>query len=191
MQTGREKFQASLKYRMSPKEIRLVMLAYKLSKYAHRNQTRKDGTRYFEHPKRVAISLIEEFGICDYQMIVAALLHDVPEDSFMLDVEDIELIFGERCARMVDLLTKKKGVPFDDYIKRLVAGEEGAQIVKLADRLDNIRDTKGCSKEKIEKYLEETQQYFLEWEWSAEAHPLMFESLCAAVFSAGCQIRSR
>jgi (p)ppGpp synthase/HD superfamily hydrolase len=161
-QIGREKFEKMLQFRMSPKEMQFVMLAYKLSKYAHKNQLRDDGTRYFEHPKRVAIRLME-FGIYDYQMLVAGLLHDVPEDSFMLSFNDIELIFGERCAGMVNLLTKRDGISFEEYMNRLKEGDFGAQIVKLVDRLDNISDLDGCSEKKKERVLKETSKYFLDW----------------------------
>ncbi len=167
---GREKFEKLLQYKMSPKEIRFVMLAYKFSKYAHRNQLRDDGTRYFEHPKRVAIRLME-FGIYDYQMLIAGLLHDVPEDSFMLNFEEIGLIFGQRCSNIVNLLTKIDGISFEEYINKLKRGDRDAQIIKFVDRLDNVSDLDGCSKRKKEKVLKETREYFVDW--AVNVHPII------------------
>jgi len=159
---GRKAFIELLQHKMSPTNIRSVMRAYTLAKYGHREQSRDDGTRYFEHPKRVAILLIKA-GIYDHEMIIAALLHDIIEDSFILDVQIIKDTFGERVLKLIKALTKNNGENFIDYIQRLKNSGTSAQLIKLADRADNIGDLEGCTIKKAKKQLEETKQIFLPW----------------------------
>ncbi len=83
-----------------------VNLAYELAKTAHRQQTRISGERYFNHIKSVATILITEFPTISLEQVIAALLHDVVEDS-PITMQTIENIFGSRVAYMVDAVTKK------------------------------------------------------------------------------------
>tara|TARA_Y100000310_G_C20428161_1_gene690082 strand:+ start:283 stop:840 length:558 start_codon:yes stop_codon:yes gene_type:complete len=159
---NRASFEARLQYKMAPHLFELVMDAYRLSKYGHRNQERDDGTRYFEHPRRVA-NILLLWGIYDHEMLIAALLHDIKEDSHILTWSKIKRDFGERVFNLIDALTKKPGQTFEKYMNELKQAEEGAQILKFADRLDNIRDLDGCTKEKAKKQLRETRQYFIPW----------------------------
>ena len=80
---GREEFEKLLRFKMSPDNLKLVMKAYRMSKYGHRGQKRDSGERYFEHPKTVALIIAGEFKIYDHEVISAALLHDDVEDSFI------------------------------------------------------------------------------------------------------------
>jgi (p)ppGpp synthase/HD superfamily hydrolase len=104
----RQEFIGLLEGKIAPDLIDQIMLAYKLAKYAHKGQERDNGERYFDHPKRVARLLIQEWEIYDHQMIIAALLHDIVEDTFMLDTDDIGVIFGERVSVLVDAVSKRK-----------------------------------------------------------------------------------
>jgi (p)ppGpp synthase/HD superfamily hydrolase len=144
-----------------------VTLAFEFSQKAHAGQKRDDGEDYIMHPYRVCISLSEEFGIEDENVLAAGLLHDVIEDS-NTSHEQLSNLFNERVAKMVDALTKKKN-PDDPkwkekYYKELQNSDKQTQLLKFADRLDNIRDLVSCpSKEKQIRYLKETKEIFLPW----------------------------
>lgn len=156
---GRREFMAKLQPIMSPKALEAVETAYVLAKYGHRGQERDDGTRYFEHPKSVAHILIEELKINDAQTIVMALLHDVLEDTHILSPYRIELNFGKEVVVGLKLLTKK---PKEGYLKRLSTyGDNKVIMVKLCDRLHNLRTLKHCSKEKQREQIEETRRHML------------------------------
>lgn len=184
---GRAEFEKKME--MMPGS-QLIKLAYRLAKYGHRGQERSGGERYFEHPKRVALILIDELKITSYpSMIIVALLHDIREDSFILTHEDIEWIFGKDVAKMVAILTKDKTldklIRDEQYKKQLqltlyeMAHQEQMAtykpmdlmedehcrretlVVKLCDRLDNIRDMKGWSDKKRKEYIEETIEVYL------------------------------
>ncbi len=154
---GREAFRDAIKFQLSPKDLRRVMLAYKLSKYGHRGQTRDGGERYFEHPKEVALIIINELRILDPDVIISALLHDLQEDSFILDWEDLEDIFGSRVVLSVRALTKEEG---KDYFSNLLAADADVLLVKLADRLHNLRTLRECSDAKKRKQIKETREKF-------------------------------
>lgn len=156
-------FENRLRYKMAPSILNVVMDAYKFAKYGHRTQTRDDGTRYFDHPRRVALILIDELGIYDHEMIIAALLHDIEEDSFILTLDRIQKDFGDRVLGFIKLLTKQPGQKVENYLSALQQAEEAAQIIKLCDRLDNIRDLNGCPRPKVRKQLQETLTHFLPW----------------------------
>lgn len=165
---GREKFKTFLTRKVSPGNLKLIMRAYKQAKYGHRNQRRDNDERYFEHPKRVALILIRELGIYDHEMIIAALLHDIAEDSYILGFEDIEAMFGERVTSFVRILTKDQCEPEEKpkrdllYHQRLLdEGDEDVRIIKCADRLDNLRDLMCCTIEKKQHYLEETESHYI------------------------------
>ncbi len=163
---GSKEFEQKLVGKMPPEHVRQVMLAYRLAKYGHRNQMRDDGkTRFFVHPKNAALILIDELEVFDPEMIIAELLHDMMEDSHLLisdeEWSDVEFIFGKVVANYVALLTKD--VAKEKYIKRLRASDEKSQILKLVDRLHNVRSLKGCSRNKRRRKINETRRYFLPW----------------------------
>ena len=163
-----ETFFELLAGKISPSLIDLIRLAYKLAKYAHAVQTRKsNGERYFEHPRRVARILIEEWNIYDHEMIITALLHDVVEDAWMLATNDIRTIFGDNVANMVDLLTKpavdegyRSKVKYAE--KLLFAGCERTLVVKTADIISNLRELVLCDEEKIIRNIEIYKELFRE-----------------------------
>ena len=156
---GRREFMARLTPIMSPKELEAIETAYVLAKYGHKEQERDDGTRYFEHPKSVAHILIEELKVDSWQIIVMALLHDVLEDSHILSPYRIELNFGKEVVVGLKLLTKK---PKEGYLKRLKTyGDTKVIMVKLADRLHNMRTIGNCSKEKQKRQKEETENHYI------------------------------
>lgn len=154
---GRKQFEDSVKYIFAPSEFQKIMLAYKLSKYGHKGQLRDSGERYFEHPKAVALILVEELNVGNPDIVIAALLHDIKEDSFILDWLDIESIFGRRAVMIVRAVTKEPG---KDYFKNLFRGDYDVLLVKICDRLHNLRTLGTCRPEKIKKQLKETREYY-------------------------------
>lgn len=167
---GREQFAALLQFQMTPANLKLVMKAYRFSKSGHKNQQRDNGVRYFEHPKSVALLLIQELGICDYEMIIAALLHDTVEDTFIFgSFEDafdtIQEDFGPWVADCIRLLSKEKiadKLQRDTrYLEGLHRADLRMKIIKIADRIHNLRELAHCTSVKKQHYLEETEAHYL------------------------------
>jgi GTP pyrophosphokinase len=114
------------------------------------------------HPVRVAVSLADELEIYSPQLICGALLHDVIEDS-PATREDITEMFGEQIAHIVWLLTKLEDVSLPAYLQAIEeAAHTGAPLVKLCDRLDNLRFLAHSPKaEKKRRYIRTTQAFYL------------------------------
>jgi len=168
MTIGREEFFVKLKNKIHAQGLQKVKIAYQLTKYGHKGQLRDDGTRVFEHPKGCALILIDEMLIFDFQMLCAMLLHDIKEDSFILDLDDIELIFGKTIRGYVELLTKiddpdnESKAKLDlDYHRRIYNADIKVKILKLVDRLHNLRTLGGCDLAKQIKIIRETIEVFL------------------------------
>ena len=170
---GRERFEELLRFNMTSDNLSRTMYAYQLSKYAHRGQSRDDGTRYFEHPKNVALILIVELGIYDHEMIIVALLHDSEEDSFIfgdgLDQawDNVRVSFSEWVANSVRVLTKIKCTQEEkperdaQYFAAIAKADLRTKIIKLVDRMHNVRDLRNCTPEKQARYVEETEGHFI------------------------------
>ncbi len=159
-----ETFFARCKPIFTPSEELKIRLAYIMAKAGHRNQFRKeldaDGNpvRYFNHPRRVAIILLDELQITNWEMIVAAFLHDGLEDIRGLTAEMLESYFNTNVCRMIKLLTKD---PKEGYWDRLVRrGDWETLVVKSCDRLDNLRSLKAGTVEFQKKQIKETIECF-------------------------------
>jgi (p)ppGpp synthase/HD superfamily hydrolase len=121
----------------------LVARAYERAASAHQGQRRKDdGSPYITHPVAVA-GLLHDAGFDD-ELIAAALLHDVVEDTDM-DSGDLSERFGERVAELVDALSEDEGI--QDYEERKREHREqvadagsDAIAIYIADKLSNLRD---------------------------------------------------
>lgn len=159
---GRRAFQDKLELHLSPDEVKAVMRAYRFSKYGHRPQQRDGGDRYFDHCKSVALILIDELRVYDAELIIAALLHDIREDSWILTYEDIREFWGKRVERIVRVVTKSARRKNNDaYHRRIARADRDAKLVKLADRLHNVRTLWSCDAEKREKQIAETRMWYL------------------------------
>lgn len=157
-------FFSRLEPRLAPSDLVRIRGAYYLAKYGHRAQVRKEldceghPLRYFEHVRRVAIILMDEEEVYDPDLIITALLHDALEDTDDIDALVIEQFFGAEVARRVRLLTKN---PKDGYVDRLYTADEGTVLIKLCDRIDNLRSLAGCPEDFQKKQLEETRSTLL------------------------------
>ena len=149
---------------LSPSELNKIQLAYVLAKFYHRAQKRKEideqgnQIRYFEHVRRVTLSLIDNFSIFEPDIICSALMHDLLEDSEDVTPEMLEFTFGSNVTKIVKLLTKKDSNYFLN-LKKSASYE--AWLIKLADRYDNLTHLEQCNNVFIVKQIEETRNKIL------------------------------
>ncbi len=145
-----------------------IRRAYEFAKKAHEGQFRASGEAYIQHPVEAAKILLDLD--MDEESIVAALLHDVPEDT-SYDVEDVERRFGKNVARIVDALTKLAKVHYKYSMdERQVlslqkffvetADDPRVVIIKLADRLHNMRTLRYLRPDKQQRIAKETLEIF-------------------------------
>ena len=153
-------------------ELERIQLAYWLAKNVHRVQTRDSGERYFEHPRHVALILMEN-GVTNTEAIINALLHDVLEDTYTPSRVLIELFGGQTYQNLVVLSKqlpaedKLSGQIIDwvkktteDYYRNIIRAEYNVRLVKCADRLHNLRSCNGVwPQTRIDKYLKETEKH--------------------------------
>lgn len=149
---------------LSSEDKKLIRSAFDIAVDAHKDQRRKSGEAYVFHPIAVAKIVASEIGL-DATSIAAALLHDVVEDT-EYTLADIEQLFGETVARIVDGLTKISKMPYDgdvslqaeNFRKMLLTLNEDIRviIIKIADRLHNMQTMDSMPPEKQVKIASET-----------------------------------
>jgi len=96
---------------------------------------------YIIHPFRV-VMILQEFGYTeedDQEILISALLHDVLEES-RTKLKEITVLFGERVGEIVSELTQPKRIKKDDWLERFDSCSKEARLIKLVDRIDNLRD---------------------------------------------------
>ncbi|SDR26912.1 GTP pyrophosphokinase [Thermostaphylospora chromogena] len=146
-------------------DLRLIERAYEVAAYYHRGQKRKSGDPYITHPLAVA-TILAELGTDD-ETLCAALLHDTVEDT-AYSLEELRADFGENIALLVDGVTKLDKVKFGDAAqaetvrKMVVAMSRDIRvlIIKLADRLHNMRTMRYLPPHKREQKARETLEIF-------------------------------
>lgn len=149
-------------------DISMIEKAYRIAKEAHKDQKRKSGEPYIIHPLCVGIILADLE--MDKETIVAGLLHDVVEDTIMTS-EEIKEEFGEDVAQLVDGVTKlgqlnysadKVEVQAENLRKMFLAMAKDIRviIIKLADRLHNLRTLKYMKPEKQKEKARETMDIY-------------------------------
>lgn len=148
----------------APKDLLHIEHAYMLSKYCHRWQVRKelgsDGEplRYFEHPRRVTLILIDEAKVIDRDIIIAGLLHDGFEDTRDLTPELVEHCFGSDVTGVIKVLSK---TPKEGYLDRFVTSTDWRPyLVKACDRLDNMRSLDQSTREFQQRQVDETRDKY-------------------------------
>lgn len=157
---------SNLESRMSPEKMKRIVAAYQLAKEAHKGQKRKSGEPYIIHPIAVARIVAEEFEL-GANPIMAAFLHDVVEDTpYTLD--DIRERFGDDVAFLVGVVTKQKKAEYDqsqqiDNYRQILASvrfDVRAILIKLADRLHNMRTLESMRPDKQMKIAGETDYFY-------------------------------
>ena len=148
----------------------MVIRAFDYAAEAHEHQKRKSGEPYLKHPVAVAKILVELLDKrVDAAVLSAALLHDVVEDTSS-GVEDIAGSFGEEVAHLVNGVTKIAGLPFEsieseqaeNFRKMLLSMAQDARVIliKLADRLHNMRTLEYLSADRQTAISTETREIY-------------------------------
>ncbi|MFC5409694.1 RelA/SpoT family protein [Larkinella bovis] len=144
-------------------DAKLIKKAFNTSLEAHQSMRRRSGEPYIYHPLAVAQIAVEEIGL-GTTSIVAALLHDVVEDTEMT-ISDIDRLFGPKVARIIDGLTKISGKfeygtsqQAENFRKMLLTLSDDVRVIliKLADRLHNMRTLDSMPRDKQLKIASET-----------------------------------
>lgn len=156
----------AMRKRVSAEDMDKLQRAFELAREAHKEQKRKSGEPYIIHPIAVARIAAVELGL-DANSVCAAFLHDVVEDTPMT-VEEIGQMFGSDVAFLVDVVTKKKKSKFitskqvDNYQQLLdsVHYDIRALMVKIADRLHNMRTLSSMRPDKQMKIAGETDYFY-------------------------------
>jgi guanosine-3',5'-bis(diphosphate) 3'-pyrophosphohydrolase len=147
------------------KDLALLFRALAFAAHKHRDQRRKDAeaSPYINHPIALAEVLAGEGGVADAEVLAAALLHDTIEDTATTAAE-LRAEFGARIAAMVEEVTDDQSLPKADrkrlQIEHAAALSPGAKLVKLADKICNLRDVAERPPAKWD--LQRRQEYF-EW----------------------------
>tara|TARA_B100001059_G_C17820931_1_gene578231 strand:+ start:108 stop:2324 length:2217 start_codon:yes stop_codon:yes gene_type:complete len=150
---------------LSADDKRLIRKAFDIAVDGHKNQRRKSGEAYVFHPISVAKIVASEIGL-DATSIASALLHDVVEDSPDYTINDIEQLFGENVAKIVNGLTKISNLKKDkdislqaeNFRKMLLTLNDDVRviIIKIADRLHNMQTIHSLREDKQLKIASET-----------------------------------
>ena len=152
---------------LKPKDVDHVRVAIEFSRAAHQGQMRQSGDPYISHP--IAVARILAPLHIDVQAIIAALLHDVVEDTEVTN-EQVAEKFGKPVAELVDGLSKLDRIKFEtlqdaqaeNFRKMLLAMARDVRVIliKLADRLHNMRTLESVSREKSERIARETMEIY-------------------------------
>ena len=149
---------------LSKIEKKSIKLAFETARNAHGNQVRKSGEPYIFHPLKVARIVSEEIGL-GATSIIAALLHDVVEDT-NITIDDVEILFGKEVSKIVDGLTKisklskdkRVSIQAENFKKMLLSINDDVRVIliKIADRLHNMMTLDFLSVEKQVRISSET-----------------------------------
>ena len=156
-----------------PQELDIIQKAFEFANEAHKGVRRRSGEPYILHPIAVAKIVVSNIGL-GYKSIVAALLHDVVEDTDYT-VDDLRKLFGDKVATLVDGLTKiktvldnedkavQKSMQAENFKRILLTLNDDVRVVliKLADRLHNCRTIEYMPEHKRDKILSETMFIFI------------------------------
>lgn len=153
----------SLKPKLKPGDKELVRQAFEMAADAHKTMRRKSGEPYILHPLAVAMICVEEIGL-GVRSTICSLLHDTVEDTD-ITLDDVERVFGGEIARIVDGLTKISTIidasasqQAENFKKILLTLTDDPRVIliKLADRLHNMRTLDSMKREKQLKISSET-----------------------------------
>lgn len=163
----KEKILKWLNKKNSKKYEEIFNRAYFLSKAKFKHIFRDSWENYFEHLERTSLIILKEFPNPTFEKVILALLHDIYEDTSILD-NTINLGFWENILENIKYLSKNdERIVWEKdnkklYFERLLKCTDETIIdVKLADRIDNLRTIWCWGKEKIIKKIKETEKYII------------------------------
>lgn len=152
-------------------KIELLKKAIEFARTVHANQKRESMEPYYVHPEAVALILVEMD--MDADTVIAGLLHDTVEDSMDVSVDQVAALFGKDIAKMVDGVTKLTNTNITKMLSRedrqaenlrkmflAIANDVRVVIIKLADRLHNMRTLGYCSRDKQIRKAQETMDIY-------------------------------
>ena len=152
---------------MPDADVELIERAYLVAKEGHADQRRASGEPYINHPLNVA-AILAELQLDD-KTIAAAILHDVVEDT-IFTLDEMEDMFGEEIALLIDGVTKigkiyfktKEQQQIEAYRKLIIATAKDLRVIliKLADRLHNMRTLKFMRDDKRKRIAKETLELY-------------------------------
>ena len=157
----------SIRGQRTTEETRLIRKAFNIAVEAHKTQRRKTGEPYIYHPIAVARICAEEIGL-GATSVAAALLHDTVEDTD-ITLDDVKDLFGPTVANIIDGLTKISGMQFqtgsaqaENFRKVLLTLAQDVRVIliKLADRLHNMRTLDSMARDKQLKIASETSYLY-------------------------------
>ena len=156
----------AMRSRVEEADLERIEKAYELANEAHEGQTRKSGEPYIIHPVEVAEIVAVELKL-DANTVIAAFLHDVVEDTDYT-IEEIKEMFGDDVAFLVDVVTKKKKDKYImskqlDNFKQMLDSMQydiRAILIKLADRMHNMRTLDSMRADKQMKIAGETDYFY-------------------------------
>lgn len=134
---------------MSPEDLSLLVSALAFAAGKHRDQRRKDqeASPYINHPIALADVLVNEAGLTDAEVIAAALLHDTMEDT-ETTAEELDRAFGSRIRKIVEEVTDDQMLEKQERKRMQILHaphlSDQARLVKLSDKICNLRDIVGC-----------------------------------------------
>ena len=180
----------SIKTTLTNEDRENIRKAYEIAVQAHAKQRRKSGEPYILHPIEVARICAEEIGLGP-TAVVAALLHDVVEDTDVT-LKEIQEQFGDKISRIVDGLTKLDGTfnsdsPQAENFKKVLStlsSDVRVVLIKMADRLHNMRTLGSMAKEKQLKIASETSYIYAPLAHRLGLYKLKteFRDLCLKIF---------
>lgn len=162
---------------LAQKDKVAISRALTLAEEVHERQWRKPAQSdpyekrpFIAHPMRVALILLTEIGVKDKDSVCAALMHDVCEQSEgTITTHHLENAFGRNLALMVSTMTEpapdaaiSRKEQLRTYHERIARASAATRVVKLAERLDNLRQSLDCAEKDWQKeYLKETAEVYL------------------------------
>ena len=201
-----EDFLKSIPHNFKPEEKRVLLNALEVATNAHKDQKRKNGEDYISHAVEAAKILGQIFP--DTDTLAATLLHDVPEDT-KVTLDDIKNQFGEHIAALVDGVTKlghvrlKKGLDkiYAENLRKLflaTSADVRVILIKLADRLHNMRTIEFLPADKQKKVATETLEIYAPiagrlgiGAWKDELEDLSFKIVHPDDFKKTLELRER
>ncbi len=162
---------AACEKKFTPEKTELLKKAIEFAQKVHENQRRESNEPYYVHPEAVALILVN-MGM-DADTVIAGLLHDTVEDGMDVTVEQVASLFGKDIAKMVDGVTKLTNTNITKMLSRedrqaenlrkmflAIANDVRVVIIKLADRLHNMRTLGYCTRGKQIRKAQETMDIY-------------------------------
>lgn len=194
LKVQKKKFLILVEKNFGPQDRKKIQAAFEFAQVKHQGQRRAEGTAYFIHPVRVAITLIQDVGTWDADVVAAGLLHDVVEDC-RVHLLTIAKRFGKRVAQFVEALTRRRSKQETEVEKerhklekltKLQRQPLEVRMVKCADILDNLRSASDVpfwawTKLARKKFPRWHREFHVASEFAKGVHPVLYREIQKAL----------